>query len=106
MKLGRRFLRDEEVTPQLIYIAMYVLLLGISSGLLLLMGQNDADALACSVSALGNVGPAIHQYGTYGSFNSMPEACKLVMTFDMFLGRVEIYPILAVLATLFKRPVR
>ena len=106
VKLGRRFLRDEEVTPQLIYIAMYVLLLGISSGLLLLMGQNDADALACSVSALGNVGPAIHQYGTYGSFNSMPEACKLVMTFDMFLGRVEIYPILAVLATLFKRPVR
>ena len=106
MKLGKRSLRDEEVTPQLIYIAMYVLLLGLSSGLLLLMGQNDADALACSVAGLGNVGPAIHQYGTYGSYNSMPEVCKLVMTVDMFLGRVEIYPVLAVLATVFKKPVR
>ncbi len=105
IKLGERFLRDEEVTPHLIYIAMYVLLLGISSGLLLVMGQNDADALACSVSALGNVGPSIHQYGTLGSFNTMPEACKVVLTVDMFLGRVEIYPVLAVFASLFKKRV-
>ncbi len=103
VKIGNRFLRDEDVSPHLIFIAMYVLLLGISSGLLLLIGQNDADALACSVAALGNVGPAIHQYGTYGSFNSMPEIGKVIMTLDMFLGRVEIYPVLAVFSILFKR---
>ena len=103
VKIGKRFLRDEEVAPHLIYIAMYVLMLVISSGWLLLLGQSDSDALACSVAALGNVGPAIHQYGTYGSFNTMPELGKLIMTIDMFLGRVEIYPVLAVFSTLFKR---
>ena len=106
VQVGDSFLRDEEVTPHLMYIALYVLLLCISSGLLLIFGQTDLDALACSVSSLGNVGPAIHQYGTYGSFNAMPEAGKLVMTLNMFLGRVEIYPVLAVLATISPKPAR
>ncbi len=106
VKVGGRFLRDEDVSPHLIYIALYVLLLCISSGLLLVFGQTDIDALACSVASLGNVGPAIHQYGTYGSFNTMPEAGKLVMTINMFLGRVEIYPVLAVLATIIPKPAR
>ena len=103
VKMGKRFLRDEEVAPHLIYFAMYILLLTISSGLLLLLRQSDVDALTCSVAALGNVGPALHQYGTYGSYNTMPELGKLVMTIDMFLGRVEIYPVLAVVSSLFKR---
>ena len=106
VKIGGRFLRDEDVSPHLIYIALYVLLLCISSGLLLIFGQTDIDALACSVASLGNVGPAIHQYGTYGSYNLMPEAGKLVMTLNMFLGRVEIYPVLAVLATIIPKPAR
>ncbi|MBR1576468.1 MAG: TrkH family potassium uptake protein [Bacteroidales bacterium] len=103
VKVGNRILRDEEVAPHLIYISMYMLLLGISSGLLLLMGEHDVDALAASVSALGNVGPSIHQYGTMGSYNAMPEISKMVMTVNMFLGRVEIYPVLAVFASLFKK---
>ena len=106
VKVGSRVMRDEEVTPHLIYIAMYMLLISISSGLLLLMGQNDADALACSIASLGNVGPAIHEFGTYGSYNSMPEAGKVLMTLNMFLGRIEIYPVLAVLASTFKRRAR
>ena len=36
----------------------------------------------------------------------MPEAGKLVMTINMFLGRVEIYPVLAVLATIIPKPAR
>ena len=106
VKLGRRFLRDEEVTPHLIYIAMYTFLIAVSSGFMLLMGQNDADALAISIAGLGNVGPSIHQFGTFGSYNSLPEACKMVMTLDMFLGRVEIYPILAVLTMGLNRHAR
>ena len=106
LKMGQRFLKDEEVTPHLIYIALYVFFLCLSSSILLILGENDIDALACSIASLGNVGPAIHQYGTYGSFNSMSGFGKIVMSLNMFLGRVEIYPVLAVLASSIKRPVR
>ena len=106
VKLGKRFLRDDEVTPHLIYIAMYTFLIALSAGFMLIMGQNEVDALAVSIASLGNVGPSIHQFGTFGSYNSLPAACKVMMTLDMFLGRVEIYPVLAVLAMGMKRHVR
>ena len=103
VRIGSRTLRDEEVAPHLIYIAMYVLLIIVSWSLLMMLGEKDIDALACSIASMGNVGPAIHQYGTYGSFNALPAAGKYLLTLNMFLGRIEIYPVLAVLATLFKR---
>ena len=44
--------------------------------------------------------------GTMGSFNSVPMLGKLVFTVDMFLGRIEIYPVLAVVAMDFDKRTR
>ena len=52
---------------------------------------------------MSNVGPAIQELGTMGSFNTLPSSAKLLFTIDMFLGRIEIYPALAVAAMLFNR---
>ena len=41
--------------------------------------------------------------GSMGSFNVAPDPAKFVYTMDMFLGRVEIYPVLAVVAMLFDK---
>ena len=101
VKLGRRVLRDEEVMPQLIYLAMFFVILGASALLSLLAGMNDHSAFAASLSSLSNVGPAIRELGTMGNFNDIPFAAKMIYTFDMFLGRVEIYPVLAVIAMIF-----
>ena len=32
-----------------------------------------------------------------------PDALKFIFSFDMFLGRVEIYPVLAVFASIFHK---
>jgi trk system potassium uptake protein TrkH len=49
------------------------------------------------------VGPALGDMGSMGSFNAIPVMAKLVYTFDMFLGRIEIYPVLAVVAMIFDK---
>jgi len=103
VKLGRKFLRDADVVPHLLYIGLYALLLLISMMLAFIFGINDENAFVASVSCLGNVGPAVGAFGTMGSFNSAPEMVKLVFSMDMFIGRIEIYPILAVVAMLFDR---
>ena len=36
-----------------------------------------------------------------GNYNAEPAALKFVFSIDMFLGRVEIYPILAVFISIF-----
>lgn len=101
VKLGKRVLRDEEVMPQLIYLAMFFVILAASALLSLLAGMNNHSAFAASLSSLSNVGPAIRELGMMGNFNDIPFAAKLIYTFDMFLGRVEIYPVLAVIAMVF-----
>ena len=103
IKLGGKVLKDEEITPHLLYIAMYAVLLAVSAVLCLLAGVGWQNSVAASVTSISNVGPALGEMGSMGSFNCAPAAAKLVFTMDMFLGRIEIYPVLAVVAMVFSR---
>ena len=103
VKFGNRMLRDEEVYPQILYIALFFLLIGSSSVLCILFGDPHQHALLGSVASLTNVGPSLGSIGSFGNYNAEPNALKLIFTFDMFLGRVEIYPVFAVFASLFRQ---
>ena len=106
VRMGKRFLRDEEVSPHLLYLAMYGFLLAVSVLLSLCVGVDHQNSFIASVTSLGNVGPAYGELGTMGSFNGIPMLGKLVFSVDMFLGRIEIYPVLAVVAMVFDKRVR
>lgn len=103
VRLSGRILKDEDVAPQLLYIALYVMLLALSMTLCLWLGVGWQNSLAASITSISNVGPALGEMGSMGTFNGAPELAKLVFTFDMFLGRIEIYPVLAVVAMIFDR---
>lgn len=103
VRVGRRILHDEEIYPQVLYIAMYFLLLGLSAITILLLGDPNGHALTGSVATLGNVGPSIGTIGSMGNFNMEPGAIKFVYTLNMFMGRVEIYPVFAVFSSIFNR---
>ena len=103
VKFGKRILRDEEVYPQILYIALFFLMIGISSILCVIIGDPNQHALLGSIASLTNVGPSLGTIGSLGNFNAEPNAIKLIFTFDMFLGRVEIYPVFAVFAAFIHR---
>ena len=96
-------LRDEDVYPQILYIAMFFLLIGLSSILCILFGDPNQHALLGSVASLTNVGPSLGSIGSFGNYNMEPNALKFIFTFDMFLGRVEIYPVFAVFSAIFRK---
>ena len=101
VRLGRRILHDEEIYPQVLYIALYFLLVGLSAVICMLVGDPNDHALLGSVASLSNVGPALGDIGSMGNYNAEPGALKFIFSFDMFLGRVEIYPVFAVIAGIF-----
>lgn len=101
IKLGQRTLKTEDVTPQILFIDLYCLILLISIVISLAIGVDTPNAFAASVASMGNLGPAVGDLGTFGCYNSIPDAAKLLYSFDMFVGRIEIYPVLAVVAMLF-----
>ena len=103
VRLGRRILHDEEIYPQVLYIAMYFLLIGLSSVVCMLVGDPNNHAILGSVASLSNVGPALGDIGSMGNYNAEPAILKFIFSFDMFLGRVEIYPVLAVISGIFNR---
>lgn len=103
VKFGGRVIKDEEMSPQLLYIVLYVLLLSFSILFSLWFGVDWQNALGASITSLSNVGPALGDMGSMGSFNGASDASKFVFTMDMFLGRIEIYPVLAVVAMVFDK---
>lgn len=108
IRLGHTVLRDEVVFPQILYIVLYAVVACSSILLCLLVGDPNHNAVAGTISNLGAVGLSIGDIGSAGSYNSEPAAIKFIFTMDMFFGRVEIYPVLAVLNSVFafrkKRP--
>ena len=101
IRIGKRMMKEEQITPQILYIALYVLILVVSVVLSVMLGVDSENAIAASLSSLGNQGPALGLLGTMGNFNSITEGAKILFTIDMFIGRIEIYPVVAVLAMLF-----
>lgn len=103
IRVNGRVVRQEDVTAHILYIALYFMAIVISLALCLIMSGDNGHAFMATLSSLSNVGPAVGDLGTFGNFSAEPVGAKIIYTLDMFLGRVEIYPVLAVLMMLSGR---
>ena len=103
VRMGKRVLHDEEIYPLVLYIAMFILSIGVSTVLCLLVGDPNGHALTGSLASIANVGPSIGTIGSMGNYNAEPSALKFIFSCGMFLGRVEFYPVLAVVASIFNK---
>lgn len=103
VRMGRKILRDDEVSSHFLYICLYMLVLLVSTLLCQIAGMDEVNSFVAPVMCLGNVGSGYGVMGTMGSYNSVSLFGKLLLSLDMFLGRIEIYPVLAVLGMLFDR---
>lgn len=103
VRVNRRVIKQDELMPHILYTSLFLLVFLLSVVVNLLMESDSGHAFYGTLSCLTNVGPSIGDLGTYGSYSMEPAGVKVMYTIDMFLGRVEIYPILAVLIMLFSR---
>lgn len=102
-KVGGKALNDSTVSSVFLYIVLYISVLLISFLLTLICGAGISEAFSGTLSSLGNVGPGIGALGTMGNYSGLGPMIKFIFTIDMFLGRVEIFPVLIVLSLIFKR---
>jgi len=100
---GGRTVRDDTAVTVFTFIAIYLLLTFVSFLLLVVAGVEPVEALSGSLCSIGNVGPGLHSIGTAGNYALQPVMAKLIYSFDMILGRLEIYPVLAVIAMMFTK---
>ncbi len=99
--IGGTVVSRDNIYPHVMYIAMFFVVWIISAILSMVVGGGMETSLMATLSSLGNVGPSVGDVGTFGNYGLLPAFSKFVYTVDMFLGRVEMYPVLAVLYLLF-----
>ena len=74
-----------------------VLYLFIFCGSLLIVSLQNIDftsSFTAVTTCLNNIGPGLNIVGPTGNFSSLTDLSKIVLSFDMLAGRLEIFPIL------------
>ncbi len=93
---GRR-LSPETVRSVNAYTICYVLVFLASFALISVEGHGLVTSFTAVVSALNNIGPGLDGVGPTRNFAFFSAPSKLLLVFDMLAGRLELYPVLALL---------
>ena len=96
-KIDDHTVNNDQISAVFLYIVTYTFILFISFLAVLMSGADISDAFSGTLASLGNVGPGLGELGTMGNYASQPVFAKITYTVLMFLGRLEIFPVLAVL---------
>ncbi len=91
-KLGDRVFKNEEILGVYKFISLYVVLLFISSLLLTLDNHQFIDALFMTASAQGNVGLSVMGLDSF---------TKIILIWNMIIGRLEMWGVLIITGLLF-----
>lgn len=76
------------------YLIFYLGILLLSALLISVDGQSIETTFTASLTCLSNVGPGLGAVGPAGNFADFSVFSKLVLSFEMLIGRLEIIPLL------------
>jgi trk system potassium uptake protein TrkH len=83
------------------FIIFYIGIAVLGSIILSFWGLDFVTAAGAVSTCIGNVGPGIGAVGPTNNFASMPEVVKLILSFFMLLGRLELFTILLIFSPSF-----
>ena len=103
VRLNGHHLPDSAVHSVMLYIVVYFIVIFLSIIGVLMCGAEIPEAVSGVIASVGSVGPGLAEVGSMDNYSLQPAMAKFIYAFDMFLGRVEIFPVLIVISLLFKR---
>ena len=104
VRIGQRqVVAPQTVSTVLAFCAVYCALVVFGILFMLCMGMGFDEAIGCSVSCLGNMGPGLGEVGPAASWSDIPAACKWLCSVYMLLGRLELFTLLLMLTPGFWR---
>lgn len=85
---------NDIVSSVLLYVVFFFLIVFGTTILLSLMGLSFMGSFSLSLSSMSNIGPAFDTFHSMSSWSAIPVLGKLLLSFIMLLGRLEIYGVL------------
>ena len=104
VRLEGKPLTEKNIRGAHVFISVYLVVF-VASFLLLSLEQFDLVTTFTALAAcINNIGPGLEMVGPMGSFAAFSPASKLLLSFDMLVGRLEIFPMLLLFApSIWKR---
>ena len=78
----------------LVFFAVYIAITFISTLIISLDGFDLETNFSAVSACISNIGPGIGLVGPMGNYEMFSDFSKLLLSFDMLVGRLEIYPML------------
>ncbi len=89
------------VAKVIAFLSIYMMVMVIAALLLTMMGLPLFDSLYTSVSAISNQGLGYGVTAASGAFGLLPDTAKLLLAFEMLVGRLELFTVLALFTRTF-----
>ena len=102
VRLGGNVVDEDAVRGIMSFTLLYIVLFALSAVFISLdtarIGEQLSilEAVSASLATIGNIGPGFGRLGPFGNYEFFSDASKLLMIFLMWVGRLEIVPVLAV----------
>ena len=77
-----------------VYLVWYMLVIAVSVILISFEGKDLVTNFTAVVTTVNNVGPGLGLVGPTGNFACFSVFSKIVLIFDMIIGRLELFPVL------------
>ncbi|MCQ2495912.1 MAG: TrkH family potassium uptake protein [Lachnospiraceae bacterium] len=79
------------------YIVLFIIVYAVSTLLISLENVDFTTSFTSVLATLNNMGPGLNKVGPTANFGFMSDFSKLILTFDMLAGRLELFPMLLII---------
>jgi trk system potassium uptake protein TrkH len=101
VKLGRKAIDKRIIDAVWGFFAVYVVSFGVLMVLLIAVGEDQVTAFSAIAACINNTGTGLGEVSA--NFTSLNEAGKWICVLAMLLGRLEVFPLLVLVAPTFWR---
>lgn len=101
VRLGGKAVDDRIISEILGFFFLYIFIFGAAVILVSIDGNDIVTTITSVASTMSNTGYGLGLVGPMGNFSMMSPFSKLVLSFAMLIGRLEIYPILLLIVPSF-----
>ncbi len=92
IKLDGAVVDKETVSTVNSYFTIYMVIVAVSTILVSFNNLDFTSTVSSVITCINNVGPGLNAVGPTSNFSSLTDFSKIVLTIDMLIGRLEIFP--------------
>lgn len=94
VKLDKHTVEESVVKGVSVFFGTYMIIAAVSMILVSLDGRDFTTTVTAVIACMSNIGPGLEAVGPAGNFADFSVFSKIILSFDMLAGRLELIPML------------